>query len=88
MALLHKLTCKYEVEASLILYHAALLLDTCCVVLQAVLLHYVRHKYHPASRLGGVVVSVLVTGPKGHGFDKNPQHIFVRMGSKAGDPMS
>jgi hypothetical protein len=45
--------------------------------------------------LGGVEeVIVLATGPEGHGFkpertmyfkgDKNPQHIFLRMGSKAG----
>jgi hypothetical protein len=50
-------------------------------------------------RLGGVVVSMLATGPKGRGFepgqddrffkdDKNPQHTFLRMGSKAGGPMS
>jgi hypothetical protein len=50
-------------------------------------------------RLGGVVVSVLVTGPKGRGFkpsrgdgyfkgDKNPQLNFLRMGSKAEGPMS
>jgi hypothetical protein len=49
--------------------------------------------------LGGVVVSVLATGPKGRGFkpsggdgffkgDKNPQLNFLLMGSKAGDPMS
>jgi hypothetical protein len=53
---------------------------------------------HP-SRLGGVVVSVLATGPKGRVFklsrgdgffkgDENPQHTFLRMGSKAGGPMS
>jgi hypothetical protein len=46
------------------------------------------------SRLGGVVVSVFVTGPKGRGFKlgrgdgflraiKNPQHTFLRMGNKA-----
>jgi hypothetical protein len=51
------------------------------------------------SRLGGVVVSVLATGPKGSEFktrprrwifngDKYPQHIFLRMGRKAGGPMS
>jgi hypothetical protein len=45
------------------------------------------------------VISVLVIGPKGHGFepgqdngffkgDKIPQHIFLQMGSKAGGPMS
>jgi hypothetical protein len=58
------------------------------------------HQY-PAlwGRLGGVVVSVLTTGPKGRGFepgegdrffkgDKNPQHTFLRTGSKAGGPMS
>jgi hypothetical protein len=45
---------------------------------------------------GGVVVSVLATGPKGRGFakaidfkgDKNPQQTFLPMGSKAADPMS
>jgi hypothetical protein len=46
--------------------------------------------------LGGVVVSVLATGPKGRGFklgrrifkgDKYRQHTFRRMGSKAGGPM-
>jgi hypothetical protein len=51
------------------------------------------------SRLGGVVVSVLATVPNGRGFkpcrddgffkgDKNPQHTFLRMGSKAGGSMS
>jgi hypothetical protein len=47
------------------------------------------------SNLGGVVVTVLVTGPKSRGFkpdrskgDKNPQHTFLRIGSKAGGPMS
>jgi hypothetical protein len=51
------------------------------------------------SRLGGIVVNVLATGPKGRGFKprlgdgflraiKSPQHIFLRMGSKTGDPMS
>jgi hypothetical protein len=50
-------------------------------------------------RLRGVVVSMFATGPKGRGFepgqgdgffksDKNPQHTFLRMGSKAGGPMS
>jgi hypothetical protein len=48
--------------------------------------------------LSGVVVSVIATGPKGRGFKpgqgdgflraKNPQHTFLRMGSKAGGPMS
>jgi hypothetical protein len=44
-----------------------------------------------STRLGGVVVSVLATGPKGWGFktrpkrwickgDKNPQHTFVSDG--------
>jgi hypothetical protein len=41
--------------------------------------------------LGGLVVSVLATGPRGCGFepgqgDKNPQHTFLRMGSKDGGP--
>jgi hypothetical protein len=51
------------------------------------------------SSLGGVVVSVLATGPKGHGFKpgrgdgflmaiKNPQHTFLRIESEAGGPMS
>jgi hypothetical protein len=50
-------------------------------------------------RLGGVVISVLSTTPKGRGFkpgsglwifqgDKNPQHNFLRMESKTGGPMS
>jgi hypothetical protein len=50
-------------------------------------------------RLGGVVVSVLATATKGRGFetgqkrlifkgDKNLQHTFLRMRSKAGSPMS
>jgi hypothetical protein len=45
----------------------------------------------PEYRLGGVVVSVLATGPKGYGFktrtrrwifkgDKNPQHTFLSDG--------
>jgi hypothetical protein len=45
----------------------------------------------PTSRLGGIVVSVLATGPKGCGFkpgqvdgffqsDKNPQHTFLSDG--------
>jgi hypothetical protein len=45
------------------------------------------------------VVSVLATGPKGHGLkpgrgdeffkdDKNPQHTFLPMESKTGGPMS
>jgi hypothetical protein len=47
--------------------------------------------YGLCSRLGGVVVSVLATGPKGRWFnpaeamdfkgDKNPQQTFLRMGS-------
>jgi hypothetical protein len=44
-------------------------------------------------RLGGVVVSMLAIGPKVACSNpvkviKNPQHIFFRMGSKAGGPMS
>jgi hypothetical protein len=50
-------------------------------------------------RLGGVVVSVLVIGPEGRSFesgkgvgffkgDKNPQHTFLRMGSKPRGSMS
>jgi hypothetical protein len=44
-------------------------------------------------RPDGVMVSILATGPKicGYGFfkgDKNPHHTFLRMGSKAGGPMS
>jgi hypothetical protein len=49
--------------------------------------------------LGGLVVSVLATGPKVRGFDtdrgrwifkgeKNPEHNFLRRGSKAVGPMS
>jgi hypothetical protein len=49
--------------------------------------------------LGGLVVSVLATGPKVRGFDpdrgrwifkgdKNPEHNFLRRGSKAVSPMS
>jgi hypothetical protein len=49
--------------------------------------------------LGGLVVSVLATGPKVRGFnpgrgrwnfkgDKNPEHDFLRGGSKAVGPMS
>jgi hypothetical protein len=49
--------------------------------------------------LGGLVVSVLATGPKVRGFDpdrcrwifngdKNPEHHFLRRGSKAVGPMS
>jgi hypothetical protein len=49
--------------------------------------------------LGGLVVSVLATGPKVCGFDpnrsrwifkgdKNPEHNFLRRGSKAVGPMS
>jgi hypothetical protein len=49
--------------------------------------------------LGGLVVSVLATGPKVRGFDpdrgrwilkgdKNPEHHFLRRGSKAVSPMS
>jgi hypothetical protein len=49
--------------------------------------------------LGGLVVSVLATGPKVRGFDpdrgrwifkgdKNPEHHFLRRGSKAAGPMS
>jgi hypothetical protein len=51
------------------------------------------------SRLGGVVVTVLATGPKGCGFEhsqgdgflraiQNPQHTFLRMVIKAGGPIS
>jgi hypothetical protein len=49
--------------------------------------------------LGGLVVSVLATGPNVHWFDpdrgrwifkgdKNPEHHFLRRGSKAVGPMS
>jgi hypothetical protein len=49
--------------------------------------------------LGGLVVSVLAIGPKVRGFDpdrgrwifkgdKNPEHHFLRRGSKAVGPMS
>jgi hypothetical protein len=49
-------------------------------------------------RLGGIVISVLATGPTGRGFkpgrgdrffkgNKNPLHTFLRMGSKARGPM-
>jgi hypothetical protein len=49
--------------------------------------------------LGGLVVSVLATGPMVRGFhpdrgrwifkgDKNPEHHFLRRGSKAVGPMS
>jgi hypothetical protein len=52
---------------------------------------YICYKNTEISRLGGVVVSVLATGPKGCGFktrlrrwifkgDKNPQHIFLSDG--------
>jgi hypothetical protein len=39
--------------------------------------------------LGGLVVSVLATGPKVRGFDpdKNPEHHFLRRESKAVGPM-
>jgi hypothetical protein len=43
--------------------------------------------------LGGLVVSVLATGPKVRGFDpdrgdKHPEHNFLRRESKAVGPMS
>jgi hypothetical protein len=49
--------------------------------------------------LGGLVVSVFATGPKVRGFDpdrgrwtyegdRNPEHHFLRRGSKAVSPMS
>jgi hypothetical protein len=45
--------------------------------------------------LGGLVVSVLATGPKVHGFDSDRgrwifkgEHHFLRRGSKAVGPMS
>jgi hypothetical protein len=52
-----------------------------------------------AVALGGLVVSVLATGPKIRGFDpdrgrwifkddKNSEHHFLRRGSKAVSPMS
>jgi hypothetical protein len=40
----------------------------------------------PGVALGGLVVSVLATGPKVRGFD--PEHHFLRRGSKAVGPMS
>jgi hypothetical protein len=57
----------------------------------------IRSPERPA--LGGLVVSVLATGPKVRGFDpdrwrwifkgdKNPEHHFLRRGSKAVGPMS
>jgi hypothetical protein len=53
--------------------------------------HISVHCSHKASRLGGVVVSVLAIGPTGYGFepgqgdgffkvDKNPQHTFLSDG--------
>jgi hypothetical protein len=60
----------------------------------------VSKRSSPTSRcISGVVVSVLATGPKGHGFkpghgdgffngDKNPEHAFLWIGSKARVPMS
>jgi hypothetical protein len=53
----------------------------------------------PHCIVGGLVVSVLATGPKVRGFDpdrgrwifkgdKNPEHHFLRRGSKAVGPMS
>jgi hypothetical protein len=58
-----------------------------------------RHSLTPSSRLGGVVVSVLATGPKGCGFEPGQDDGFLRaikilsspsspMGNKAGGPMS
>jgi hypothetical protein len=55
--------------------------------------------YQQGRRQGDVVVSAIATGPKGRAFergqvdgvskdDKNPQHSFLRMGSKGGGPMS
>jgi hypothetical protein len=49
--------------------------------------------------LGGIIINVFVIGPKVRGFnpgrerwifkgDKNPQHAFLRRGSKAVGPMS
>jgi hypothetical protein len=39
--------------------------------------HYIVYK-HSIGRLGGVVVSVLVTGPKGYGFEHGQVDGFLR----------
>jgi hypothetical protein len=61
--------------------------------------HILLHLFIRFVDLGGLVVSVLATGPKVRGFDpdrgrwiskgdKNPEHHFLRRGSKAVGPMS
>jgi hypothetical protein len=58
-----------------------------------------ENSYNYEVELGGQVVSVLATGRKVRGFDpdrgrwifkgdKNPEHNFLRRGSKAVGPMS
>jgi hypothetical protein len=63
------------------------------------LIYYMNINLHSLSRLGGAVVSVLATEPKGCGFEPGQGDGFLRvikirstpsfrMGSKAGGPMS
>jgi hypothetical protein len=65
---------------------------TCCK--DGDMIEVALNSVHWQGRIGGVVVSVLATGPKGvpRGWifkgDKNPQYTFLRMGSKAGGPMT
>jgi hypothetical protein len=58
-----------------------------------------KDENHKLCRLGGVVVSMLATGPKGSGFEPSQGDGFLRaikirstpssrMGSKAGGPVS
>jgi hypothetical protein len=62
-------------------------------------MHVNRSSSPSSCRLGGVVVSVLATRPKGRGFkpcrddeffegDKSSQHSFLRVGSKVGGLLS
>jgi hypothetical protein len=37
----------------------------------------------PTSGFGGLAVSMLASGTQDRGFEKNPQHAFLRRGSKA-----
>jgi hypothetical protein len=69
-------------------------------VMLITMLYVIRSQYYENDvDLGGLVVSVLATGPKVRGFgpdrgrwifkgDKNPEHHFLRRRSKAIGPMN
>jgi hypothetical protein len=88
--LLLRLACTFQKEFLLMSLENQLKVGLVCIEILGKKKSFAINMYNAVYTdvdLGGLVVSVLATGPKVKD-DKNPEHHFLRRGSKAVGPMS